>query len=239
MKATKNYKYLTLLCMLYLTTDLISLALTYKFIEVGPIFISAEALIFPLTYTITDIVAEVYGYSEAKKVIWLVFLCDFIFALAVFLLIKVPTSDPMIQKTYDYTLGSLLRGTVAEVIGVLSGIFINIYAISKLKILTKGKYFWLRSIGSSTVGEAVLVIVSMPILFAGMISGQNLLKVIVFTYLYKIIFAIMIALPAAIIATILKRIEQIDVYDYNINFNPFKFDTNTDKTTFQNALKVN
>lgn len=227
MNRINGYKFLTLMCLLYLTADLASLALTYKFIQIGPIFFSAEALIFPFTYTITDIIAEVYGYSEARKMIWLVFLCDFIFALCVYALIQIPSPDAFIQKSYDYTMGSLLRGTLAEVVGVLAGIFINIYTISKLKILTKGKYFWLRSISSSLVGEAVLVIVSMPILFAGMVSETNLVKVIVCTYLYKIVFALIIALPATLTVAALKYKEQVDAYDHGVNFNPFKiFDTN-------------
>src|SRR5476649_361564 len=102
MKQERAYKYLTLLCMLYLTADLISLALTYKFIQLGPVFLSAEALIFPLTYTITDIIAEVYGYSEARKVIWLIFLCDFLFSLILYFLIRVPSPDIHIQKVYNY-----------------------------------------------------------------------------------------------------------------------------------------
>ncbi len=229
MQPQKCYRYLTLLCMLYLTADLLSLALTYKFVQVGSIFLSAEALVFPFTYTITDIIAEVYGYSEARKTIWLVFLCDFIFALSVYFLIKIPSPDPNIQSTYHYAFGSLLRGTIAEVVGVLAGIFINIYAISKLKILARGKHFWLRSIGSSLIGEAILVIISMPILFAHVVSGSNLLKIIFFTYSYKIVFAITMALPATSIVMLLKRKENTDVYDYGVDFNPFMLQSTPNK----------
>jgi uncharacterized integral membrane protein (TIGR00697 family) len=209
--------------MLYLTADLLSLVFTYKFIQFGSVFFSAEALIFPITYTITDIIAEVYGYSEARKTIWLVFLFDFIFALGAYLLTLVPSPDLHTQLTYNEVFKSLLRGTVAEVFGVLSGIFINIYAITKLKIFTKGKYFWLRSIGSSLIGEFILVIVSMPIMFSGVVSGTNLTKIIFYTYTYKIIFAFMAAIPATFIVLTLKRKENIDIYDNNIKFNPFIF----------------
>lgn len=225
--------------MLYLTADLLSLVLTYKFIQVGSIFISAEALVFPLTYTITDIIAEVYGYSEARKIIWLVFLCDFLFALSAYFLIKIPSPDEHTQSIYNYTFGLLLRGTIAEVLGVLAGIFINIYAISKLKILARGRYFWLRSIGSSLIGEAILVVISMPILFAHVVSGQNLIKILFFTYTYKIIFAITMALPALAIVMFLKRKENVDAYDYNVNFNPFTLSNSTDDTTLKEEVILN
>ncbi len=225
MQPQKTYKYLTLLCMFYLTADLLSLVLTYKFIQFGSIFLSTEALVFPLTYTITDIIAEVYGYAEARRIIWLVFLCDFIFALSLYFLIQIPSPNQHIQSVYHDAFSSLLRGTIAEVVGVLAGIFINIYAISKLKIFTRGKYFWLRSIGSSLIGEAILVIISMPILFSNVVSGSNLVKIIVFTYSYKIIFAITMALPATAIVMLLKRKENVDVYDHGVNFNPFELTT--------------
>jgi len=208
-----GYKCLIFLALLFLTADLSSLVLTYKYIQFGPIYFSAEALIFPLTYTITDIIAEVYGYNKAREIIWLVFLFDFIFALFTFILIKTPSPTTELQTTYNYVFHDLLRGTLAEVVGVLSGIFINIYAISRLKILTKGRYFWLRSIGSSLVGEAILVLVSMPILFIGKSDTGSLGTLI--------IFAVAIVYPATIAVRIVKHIEQLDVYDYNVSFNPF------------------
>lgn len=222
-----NYKYLMSIAMIYLTIDLASAALAYKFVKIGNLFFSAETLIFPLTYTITDIIAEVYGYKIARNLIWQVLFGDFLFSLLTCLLVKIPSPTVEIQHIYDFVFSDLLRGSAAEILGVLCGIFANIYAISKLKILTKGKFFWLRSIGSSTIGEAVLVIIAMPILFLGKTSTGDLLSLMVFSYLYKIVFSIAAAYPATIIVRALTKSERVDAYDYNVDFNPFSiFKTN-------------
>lgn len=219
--AQKGYKYLILLAMLYLTADLASCALNYKFVQIHSLFFSAETLIFPFTYTITDIIAEVYGYKIARQLIWMVLACDLLFAWSTSLLVKIPSPTHEIQYIYDFVFANLLRGSTAEIAGVLCGIFINVYAISKLKILTRGKYFWLRSIGSSTIGEAVLVLIAMPIAFLGTTSSGNLITLMIFSYLYKIIFALFASYPATIVVKLLKTAENIDTYDYNVNFNPF------------------
>lgn len=217
----RNYKYLMFIAMLYLTIDLVSAALAYKFVKIDNLFFSAETLIFPLTYTITDIISEVYGYKIARNLIWQVLFGDFLFSLLTSLLVKIPSPTVEIQNMYNFVFADLLRGSTAETLGVLCGIFANIYAISKLKILTRGKYFWLRSIGSSTIGELVLVVIAMPILFFGKTSIGNLFSLMAFSYLYKIVFAIAAAYPATVIVKILTKSENVDAYDYNVDFNPF------------------
>ena len=217
----QRYQYLTMLIMFYLTVDLTCLALTYKFIEIDTIKTSIEIFLFPLTYTLTDIIAEVYGYNEAKKAIWMVFVCDFLFAFFTYLGVHIHSFNSSQQAAYVSVFGLLLRGSAAEILGVLSGIFINIYLISKLKILARGRYFWLRSITSSTLGEAVLLIISMPIIFAGRVSTSDLMMIIISTYIYKIVFALVMALPANLLANTLKRKEATDVFDYNTKFSPF------------------
>jgi len=217
----KSHRFLTFIAMLYLTIDLICLSLTYKFIAIGPIKTSIEIFLFPMTYTLTDIIAEVYGYNEAKKIIWFVFICDFIFALCTFIGVHVSSYDLLQQQSYISVFGSLLRASTAEILGVLSGIFINIYVISKLKIRSRGKYFWLRSVASSTLGEAVLLIISVPIIFIGIVDITSLMWIMGSTYLYKILFAVIIAFPANFFASLLKKKEGIDVFDYNTKFSPF------------------
>jgi queuosine precursor transporter len=217
-----TYKLLTFMAMLYLTADLTSAALCYKFVKIHVVFFSAETLIFPFTYLITDVIAEVYGYSVARKLIWFVLFFDTLFGLLTSLLVQLPSPMPETQHIYNVVFASLLRGSAGEIAGVLAGIFINIYAISKLKILTSGKYFWIRSISSSLVGEAVLVLVAMPIIFLGTTSSlSELWLLMLFSYLYKIIFALIAAYPATLAVRAIKKIEKIDVYDYDINYNPF------------------
>jgi queuosine precursor transporter len=161
-----------------------------------------------------DVIAEVYGYQMAKKIIWYAFACDFIFAILVLFISHIPSANQSETAGYIQVLGPLLRAVVAQTIGVLSGAFINIYLISKWKIMTNGRYFWLRSIGSSTIGEAMMLIISAFIALVGVLSLSKLFQLIIYTYIYKIIFAIVAAPFISIIATILKN----KVGDWNSDY---------------------
>lgn len=201
----KSYDYLILIAMIYMAIDLSSMVFTYKIIEFGPFVGAASSLIFPLTYSIMDITAEVYGYQTAKKIILYSFVCDLIFALLVLLISKVPSTNLIENAAYIHVLGSLLRAVIAQTIGVLSGAVLNIYLISKWKIMTNGRYFWLRSIGSSTIGEGIMLIISVFIALTGILSLSKIFLLIFYTYIYKIIFAIVAAPLVSLSATILKN----------------------------------
>ncbi|MHB1949413.1 MAG: queuosine precursor transporter [Gammaproteobacteria bacterium] len=219
-KILKKYDGLILIAMIYIAIDLSSMVFAYKIIEIGPIIGAASSLIFPLTYSIMDVIAEVYGYNIAKKIVWYGFVCDLIFTILVLLISYIPSPTQAQTMAYIQVFGLLLRAVVAQTIGVLSGAFINIYLISKWKIITNGRYFWLRSIGSSTIGEAMMLIISVLIALLGVLTFSKLAHLIVYTYVYKVIFAIIAAPFISIIATILKnKIE--DSHCEQLNFNPF------------------
>lgn len=223
----KGYDYLVFIVMIYIAIDLSSMVFAYKIIEFGPIIGAASSLIFPLTYSIMDIIAEVYGYQIAKRIIWYGLICDFIFAILAFLISYIPSTDHLQTVAYIQVLGMLLRAVAAQSAGVLLGAFINIYLISKWKIMTNGRYFWLRSIGSSTIGEAVMLVISVFIALAGIIPFFKLLQLIFYAYIYKIIFAIIAAPFISIIAIFLK--DKIDATSCpDDKFNPFYTTNNQD-----------
>src|SRR3990167_737118 len=228
-KTGKLYDYLILIAMLYMAIDLSSMVLTYKIIEIGPLVGAASSLIFPLTYSIMDIVAEVYGYKTAKKIIVYGFLCDFIFALLVLFISHIPSPTQQETSAYIHVLGYLLRAVVAQTIGVLSGAFINIYLISKWKVMTHGRYFWLRSIGSSTLGEAVMLVVSVLIALGGILALSKLFQLIMYAYIYKIIFALIAAPFISVVAVFLKN--KMDNWNSDsINFNSLSLSDNLDSS---------
>jgi len=216
------YKYLTLLSMIYLTCELASLVLSYKIVSTKLFFGAAASFIFPITYTWNDIITEVYGYNAAKRLIWLVFVCDYLFVFLLYFSIKAPSPTVYQQTAYILVLGSLWRSVTGEMIGVLTGAFINSYIISKWKILTKGKHFWLRSIFSSVAGELIMLFISVPIALFGRINTEEIFTLIIYAYSYKVIFAIIISGPANVIASAIKKSEGVDGYDYNVSYNPFK-----------------
>ncbi len=202
---TKIYDYLVLLAMIYLAVDLSSMVFSYKIIKLGSIIAAASSLIFPLTYSIMDIIAEVYGYKIAKKIILYGIICDLIFAIFTLFVSHIPSLSSVQTTAYILVVGSLLRIVFAQTVGVLLGAFVNIYFVTKWRVMTHGRYFWLRSIGSSTIGEAVMLVISVFIALSGIISYSDLVRLIVFTYLYKVIFAILISPFVNIIAIFLKN----------------------------------
>lgn len=191
--------------MIYVAIDLSSMVFAYKIIEIGPLIGAASSLIFPATYSIMDIIAEVYDYKIAKKIVWYAFACDLLFAILVLIISRVPSTNQAETSVYIHIFSPLLRAVIAQMIGVLAGAFINIYLISKWKILVNGRYFWLRSIGSSTIGEAVMLVISALIALVGVLQLNKLIQLIMYTYCYKIIFAIVVAPIVTIAATLLKN----------------------------------
>jgi len=208
--------------MIYISCELASLVLSFKIIQLKFFFGAAASLIFPITYTLNDIITEVYGFNNAKKIIWFIFLCDYLFVFLIFFAIQAPSPIANQNEAYNLVLGSLWRSLSSEIIGVLAGAFINSTIISKWKIITQGKKFWLRSIFSSLIGELIMLLISVPIALYGILNMTQICKLILYVYCYKIIFALIISGPANFLANLLKKIESIDIYDYNVSYNPFR-----------------
>ncbi|MDX1836486.1 VUT family protein [Legionella taurinensis] len=216
------YKYITFLSMTYLACELASLVLSFKIIQIRFFFGAAASLIFPITYTWNDIITEVYGFKTAKKIIWFVFLCDYLFVLLVFFAIQAPSPIQKQEESYNLVLGSLWRSLSSEMVGVLAGAFINSIIISKWKIITRGKIFWFRSICSSAIGELIMLFISVPLALYGTLTIKEITTLIMYAYTYKIVFAFVISGPANYLANQLKAKEGIEIYDYNVSYNPFR-----------------
>ncbi len=215
------YRYFTLMAMIYLACELASLVLSYKIVHVSFFYGSAASFIFPITYTWNDVLTEVYGFNQAKKIIWAVFGCDAVFVLLTFFISQVPSVDATQQAQYYTILSPLWRALSAEMCGVLVGAFINAMMISKWKLIVKGRWFWLRSICSSAVGEMIMLLISVPIAMLGVLSLPDMFKFLLCAYAYKLIFASMVAWPANALVGLLKLREELDVYDFDISYNPF------------------
>ncbi len=215
--------YILILGMVNITISLAADVVAYKLITLGPALLPGAPLVFPLTYIIGDIVAEVYGYTVAKKIIWITLICELFFAIAVKLIIHLPS--PVFwqhQLAYNAVIDPILRFVLAGILAVISSSFINIYMISKWKILMKGRHFWLRSLGSSAIGGFILVLVTILFGFTGNIHWSQLIYMILSVYSVEVFYSLLGVWPASIITGFLKLEEQLDVYDTETNFNPFK-----------------
>ena len=185
----------------------------------GPL--PAAIVIFPISYIFGDILTEVYGYRQARKVIWLGFLCNLIAVFAFWVAGRIPALDSGVQNAYERILGYTPRLLVASFSAYLVGEFANSFVLAKMKIMTKGRFLWTRTIGSTIVGEGLDATVFIIIAFGGTLSWPLILGIILTHWLVKTGYEVVATPFTYMVVNFLKRKEGIDTYDYDTDFNPF------------------
>ena len=185
----------------------------------GPL--PAAIVIFPISYIFGDILTEVYGYRQARKVIWLGFLCNLIAVLAFWVAGRIPALDSGVQNAYERILGYTPRLLVASFSAYLVGEFANSFVLAKMKIMTKGRFLWTRTIGSTIVGEGLDATVFIIIAFGGTLSWPLIIGIILTHWLVKTGYEVVATPFTYMVVNYLKRKERVDTYDYDTNFNPF------------------
>ena len=162
--------------LLFPTCLIIANIVEQKLIQIGPIEATAGLLIFPISYIVYDIIAEVWGYRKARLIIWYGFLMNFL-AVAVFRVsILVPGSENFThQEAFSLVMGNTLRITIASFVAFLIGSFLNAFVMSRMKIMQKGRNFSLRAVVSTLVGEGTDSLVFFTIAFYGVIPNNDLL----------------------------------------------------------------
>jgi queuosine precursor transporter len=217
-----HYKYIQLMSLLYVTFVLITMVIENRVIMFGDIKILSGTLIIPLSYAVSDIITEVYGYSAMRRLIWNSILVLYIAAGIIFIVLHLPTGTySAADKPYQAVFSSFLRDVVTYSIAVLVSIFLNSYIMSKWKILTEGRIFLLRSLGSTAIGEALFILTWGFLGFSTQFPLHTLLVLMAFSYVCKLAYNLVAIIPTSIVATLLKNKEGIDVYDYGVKFNPF------------------
>ncbi len=191
-----------------------------KVISLGPVILPAAIFVFPLSYIFGDILTEVYGYRQARRVIWLGFLCNLIFVIFAWVgQVLPPYSEWAEQAAYAGILGRSPRILAASFSGYLLGEFANSFILAKMKIMTKGRWLWSRTIGSTIVGQGLDTLVFIVLAFIGKPEFAPIM--ILHHWLAKIAIEA-IATPFTYAAVnFLKKKETTDTYDYQTNFNPF------------------
>jgi queuosine precursor transporter len=180
-------------------------------------------LLFPLSYIFGDILTEVYGYKKSRHVIWLGFFAAIMMSLVFILVGKLPPAAGWEnQDAYDKILGLTPRIVVASLLAYFCGGFSNSFVLAKMKILTKGKWLWTRTIGSTIVGEFFDSLIFVMIAFAGILPGSLIFTLIVSNYIFKTSVEILFTPFTYKVINFLKKKEQEDFYDYDTDFNPFR-----------------
>jgi uncharacterized PurR-regulated membrane protein YhhQ (DUF165 family) len=208
----KKQNCLAFLTTLYMAIMTCSTVLGNKLVLTPFGVLSAASLVSPFWYILGDIITEVYGYKISRKLFWSVIICQFLFALTTFFLIKLASPHYWNGKyAYQFVLGDLIKFSVVNFIAITIAWHINTKLFIKWKILLKGKYFWLRSIGSSGIGLFIYTVLSVTVNVYSVASYNDIFSIVFGSFLLKISYLILLAYPATITIAVLNRIENNNV----------------------------
>ena len=207
---------------LFLTSLIVSNIIGVKIVEINfiiTIIFPAGLVIFPISYLIGDILTEVYGYKLTSRVIWYGLLCNFIVVVAIWIGQVLPAAPFWVnQSSYEDILGHTPRLFLAGVIAYLVGEFSNSYVMARMKLLTRGRWLWTRTIGSTIVGQGLDSLIFITIAFYG---SNKIITMILTQWIIKTAYEALFTPLTYVVVGFLKRYEQSDVYDYGTDFNPF------------------
>ncbi|BDW83289.1 transporter [Erythrobacter sp. Dej080120_24] len=213
----------------------------------GVFIYGAGILFFPLGYVIGDILTEIYGFARARRVIWTGFAAMIFLAFMSYVVVSLPafdgwacsasgfdgqgpltsTTDPdgptgaICQQTYESVFGSTWRIVVASIVAFWAGEFVNSYVMAKMKVWTRGKMLWTRTIGSTVVGQGVDSLIFYPIAFLGIWTTEAVITVMVTNWLLKVLWEALLTPVTYLVVNRLKKAEGVDLFDTDTDFSPF------------------
>lgn len=192
----------------------------------GQVSYGAGVLFFPISYLFGDVVTEVYGYAYDRRAVWAGFSALLFAAIMSTVVLALPAASDAYNSHYQESLMSVFGNTPRIVLGSIvafwCGSLVNSYVLAKMKILSRGRFLWLRTIGSTAVGEAFDSSLFYVLAFYGIWQTQQLIHVALFQYILKTAWEVVATPLTYAIVGWLKRVEHTDHYDRNTNFSPFK-----------------
>jgi uncharacterized integral membrane protein (TIGR00697 family) len=195
----------------------------------GATTFSAGVLFFPISYIFGDILTEVYGYGRDRRVVWAGFAALAFASVMAWVVISLPPAGSEFMKAYQANLegvfGNSWRIALGSMIAFWCGSFANSYVLAKMKIWMSGRRLWMRTIGSTVVGELVDSLLFYAIAFYGIWATGDLVKIIIAQYLLKTSWEIVMTPVTYRVVGFLKRAENEDYYDRGTNFTPFSLKT--------------
>jgi uncharacterized integral membrane protein (TIGR00697 family) len=208
---------------LFITCLITANVIAVKLVDVFGFVLPAGVIIFPLSYIFGDVLTEVYGYSQARRVIWLGFFCNLIFVVAVWIAQEIPPASFWDgQSSYERILGFTPRLLAASFLAYLVGEFTNSFVLAKMKIATGGRWLWTRTIGSTLVGEGLDSLVFITLAFFGTLPEAALLTTIITQWVAKCGYEVAATPLTYLVINFLKRREGLDTFDRQTPFNPLR-----------------
>lgn len=219
----------------------------------GTFIYGAGILFFPLGYVIGDVLTEIYGFAKARRVIWVGTAAMLFLAFMSYVVVSLPAFDgwscsasgfggarpltsstnPAIpdgaicQQTYESVFGSTWRIVAGSIIAFWAGEFVNSFVMAKMKVWTKGRALWTRTIGSTFFGQAVDSVIFYPIAFLGIWTTDAVLTVMVTNWALKVLWEVVLTPVTYVVVNKLKAAEGVDLFDIDTDFSPFASEAKT------------
>ena len=217
---TYSHRFIVLVA-LFITCLIAANITAVKLIAVFGLLLPAAIIIFPVSYILGDVLTEVYGYRQARRVIWLGFLCNLIVVATIWIGQMLPAAGFWDgQAAYERILGLAPRILAASFLAYLVGEFANAFVLAKMKIATEGRWLWTRTIGSTLVGQGLDSLIFIVLAFAGTMPLDALVGMVVTQWLVKSAYEAAATPVTYAVVGYLKRSEGVDVYDRDTRFSP-------------------
>jgi uncharacterized integral membrane protein (TIGR00697 family) len=218
----RRFRYLDELTIAFVVVLLISNLVGPKICRVGPLNVSGAELLFPITYIFGDIFTEVYGYAAARRAIWSGFLGMALLSLMGWVAVALPPAPGWHQQhAFAVVFGFVPRFAAASLIAYWAGEFTNSYTLAKLKLLTRGRWLWTRTVGSTVTGQAVDTATVVLVAFGFTTPWPTVARLIVSSYVVKVVYEVLATPLTYLVVGWLKRVEQTDALDTGTDFSPF------------------
>ncbi len=237
----RSYKYLSWVTAIFVTCLIVANIIAVKLVTIGGLVLPAAVIIFPISYIFGDVLTEVYGYAQARQVIWIGFACNLLAVVAIAVggaLPAAPFWAPN-QPAYDAILGLTPRLLAASFVAYLIGEFLNSFVLARMKVATNGRRLWSRTIGSTLIGQladssvfislGLVQVTGLPAALQGTLPPEALPGTIVTQWLFKSAYEALATPITYLVVNRLKRAESVDVFDCNTDFNPFRLATRAER----------
>ena len=217
----RQLKLLPIFSGLFVGVLILSNILASKMTALGPFVFDGGTLLFPLSYIFGDVLTEVYGYKQSRKVIWTGFVMLVIMALFIWIIGALPAEESWtLQESFDSILLQMPRISLASIAGYFLGEYSNSVTLSALKKKMGGKHLWVRTISSTLAGEAIDSFVFVAIAFAGLYPTSVLVHMALSNYVFKTLIEAAFTPLTYLVVNRAKKIERVDAYDWGETYNP-------------------
>lgn len=209
---------------IFVTSLLVSNLAAQKLFRLGPATFTAGILVFPISYIFGDVLTEVYGFNRARRIIYTGLFANLFMAIVLWTVIKLPPAPGWpLQKEFEAVHSLIPRIVVASILAYVAGEITNSFIMSRLKIMTNGKYLWVRTISSTIVGQFVDTSAFAVIAFGGVFPSALLIDAIIFGWLFKVFYEAAATPLTYLVVGKLKRLEGIEHFDRKDKLTLLKF----------------